>query len=102
LYNAKADRDVIILYVIGGVIIVYFGMNIAAAFDNRAAMTGSLPCYFFGLLCWGTVCSGLYYLYGDLQTANNSGAFMACHIWLAVVIYACRIFATEILRILWL
>lgn len=98
LYLSTSDAPLLIFYILGGMFLVFIGMNIAATFDAKAAPTGSLGHYGIALFTWFIICLALFCMYHLLSFKDGSTWFGAAHIWIACWLYFCRIVATELCR----
>ena len=99
-YSSTSPQRVIMAYVIGGLLIFFIGMSLAAHFDNKAVISGSLIYYLLAWITWLAVCFALY-------AAENNLAFdkvkpFNFHVWLGAIIYTLRFISSELLRYKWI
>ena len=97
-YQSISNQKDVLLFAIIGIVIVFFGITISGYFDTLGARYGTFMYYLLALLIWVDVCFALNLALNNLAFDQTS-RFNKYHVWLGVIIYACRIASTELIAL---
>ena len=93
LYLSTSSKMDIYIVLFLSIFCIYVSIIGASFFDGFAARNGSLPHYVFAILLWSIMCLFIYFAVSKLQFGNDKPFLL--HIWVGVLIYTFRVFATE-------
>lgn len=98
LYTSISPMSDVVTVIIGSLFCIYVAVIGASFFDMYAARTGSLPHYIFAIVLWIGMSYAIYWTVNKLEFSTTIP--FDFHIWLGVVIYIFRVFATELCFVL--